>query len=139
LLFGENIDVKSFSDIVKLYLKKDFNVEEVETIEVSLIIKSKFKQLQETGQEAELYFKKNFQQLEIFKNGSLEDARLLGNGYDFQIQIETKYFLVDVKEFVLMSLSSGFANLVGRLPDFAGIDLLEFFEFSLCRNAETSS
>lgn len=97
LLFGKDIDVKSFSDIVKLYLKKDFKVEEIETIEASPIIKSKFKQLQETGQEAELYFKENYKQIETFKDGSLEDARLLGDGYDFQIQIETKYFLVDVK------------------------------------------
>lgn len=95
-LFG-NYDAKNFADIVKLYLKNDFQVDEFKVTEASPIIKSKFRQLQLTGQEAELYFKKNYQQIESFKNGELEDARLFGDGYDFQIQIETKYFLVDVK------------------------------------------
>jgi hypothetical protein len=83
--------------IVKLYLKNNFRIDEYKTDEASPIIKSKFKQLQLTGQEAELFFKKNYQQIDHFKDGNLEDARLLGDGYDFQIQIETKYFLVDVK------------------------------------------
>jgi hypothetical protein len=90
-------NVKNYADIVKLYLKNNFQIDEFKAAEASPIIKSKFKQLQLTGQEAELYFKKNYQQIEIFKSGLLEDARLLGDGYDFQIQIETKYFLVDVK------------------------------------------
>lgn len=96
-LFGENIDVKSYSDIVKLYLKNNFKIEELQITEASPIIKSKFKQLQLTGLDAELYFKANYRLVEQFENGSIEDARLLGDGYDFQIQIETKYFLVDVK------------------------------------------
>ena len=95
-LFGD-YDAKNFADIVKLYLKNNFQIDEFKAVEASPIIKRKFKQLQLTGQEAELYFKKNYQQIEHFKNGDLEDARLLGDGYDFQIQIETKYFLVDVK------------------------------------------
>ncbi len=95
-LFGE-YNVKNFADIVKLYIKNNFRIDEYKTDEASPIIKSKFKQLQLTGQEAELFFKKNYQQIENFKDGNLEDARLLGDGYDFQIQIETKYFLVDVK------------------------------------------
>ncbi|MCY7374998.1 MAG: hypothetical protein LH472_03385, partial [Pyrinomonadaceae bacterium] len=45
-LFGENIDVKSYSDIVKLYLKNNFKIEEIQLTEPSPIIKSKFKQLQ---------------------------------------------------------------------------------------------
>ncbi|HQU86021.1 MAG TPA: DUF3883 domain-containing protein [Pyrinomonadaceae bacterium] len=98
LLFGkETENVKAFSDIVKLYLKKDFNFGDIKTTEVSPITKSKFKQLQLTGQEAELYFKENYRQIETFKDGLLEDARLLGDGYDFQIQIETDYFLAEVK------------------------------------------
>lgn len=95
-LFGD-ADAKNFADIVKLYLKNNFKIDEYKTTEASPIIKSKFKQLQLTGQEAELYFKNNYQQIEYFRNGLLDDARLLGDGYDFQIQIETKYFLVDVK------------------------------------------
>lgn len=95
-LFGD-YDAKNFADIVKLYLKNNFQIDDFIAAETSPIIKSKFKQLQLTGQEAELYFKSNYQQIDCFKNGKLEDARLLGDGYDFQIQIESKYFLVDVK------------------------------------------
>lgn len=95
-LFGD-YDAKNYTDIVKLYLKNNFKIEDLKPSEASPIIKSKFKQLQLTGQEAELYFKENYQQIESFKDGLLDDARLLGDGYDFQIQIETKYFLVDVK------------------------------------------
>lgn len=95
-LFGD-YDVKNYADIVKLYLQNNFQIDEFKAAEASPIIKSKFKQLQLTGQEAELYFKNNYQQIEHFKDGLLDDARLLGDGYDFQIQIETKYFLVDVK------------------------------------------
>ena len=95
-LFGD-ADAKNFADIVKLYLQNNFKIDEYKAAEASPIIKSKFKQLQLTGQEAELYFKNNYQQIEPFKDGLLDDARLLGDGYDFQIQIEAKYFLVDVK------------------------------------------
>ena len=95
-MFGD-ADAKTFADIVKLYLQNNFKIDEYKAADTSPIIKSKFKQLQLTGQEAELYFKNNYQQIEYFKDGLLDDARLLGDGYDFQIQIETKYFLVDVK------------------------------------------
>lgn len=64
---------------------------------ISPIIKSKFKQLQTTGQEAELYFMQNFQMLDLFKNGVLEDARLFGDGYDFQIQVNSRFILAEVK------------------------------------------
>jgi Domain of unknown function (DUF3883) len=97
LLFGKEVDVKTFADIVKLYLADNFEIGELKTITTSPIIKSKFKRLQETGQEAELYFKENYHKIEPFKDGILEDARLLGDGYDFQIQIESEYFLAEVK------------------------------------------
>lgn len=42
--------------------------------------------------------------IEPFKNGALEDARFFGDGYDFQIQVEVKFFLVEVKG---VRLSSG--------------------------------
>lgn len=95
-LFGD-MDAKDFADVIKLYLQNNFKIDAYKATEASPIIKSKFKQLQLTGQEAELYFKNNYQQIEHFKNGLLDDARLFGDGYDFQIQIETKYFLIDVK------------------------------------------
>src|SRR6267378_3105044 len=32
-----------------------------------------------------------------FENGALQDARLFGDGYDFQIAVESDYFLAEVK------------------------------------------
>lgn len=95
-LFG-SYGVKDYAEIVKLYLENNFKIEDLKPSEASPILKSRFRQLQLTGKEAELYFKENYRQIEFFKNGELEDATLLGDGYDFQIQLETKYFLVDVK------------------------------------------
>lgn len=95
-LFGD-YDAKNYADIVKLYLENNFKIEDLKPSKASPIIKSKFKQLQLTGQEAEIYFKENYEQIETFKGGFLDDARLLGDGYDFQIQIETSYFLAEVK------------------------------------------
>lgn len=33
----------------------------------------------------------------MFKTGILEDARLWGDGYDFQVQCNSSYFLAEVK------------------------------------------
>ena len=95
-LFGE-YDAKGYADIVKLYLEDKFQITDFKTTKASPIVKSSFKQLQLTGQEAELYFKENYWQIETFNNGTLKDARLLGDGYDFEIQIESNYFLAEVK------------------------------------------
>ena len=59
--------------------------------------KSKFKQLQETGKEAEFYFMSNYKSVERFEDGILEDARLWGDGYDFQIQTGNTFLLAEVK------------------------------------------
>ena len=59
--------------------------------------KSRFKQLQETGKEAEFYFMNNYNQVPIFENGIIEDARLWGDGYDFQLQCNGLYLLAEVK------------------------------------------
>jgi len=95
-LFGE-YDVKNYADIVKLYLKSNFKIEDLKPSEISPIVKSSFRQLQLTGKEAESYFKENYQKIEPFRNGLLKDARDLGDGYDFEIQIETSYLLAEVK------------------------------------------
>lgn len=94
-LFG-NENVIGYSDIVKLYLKENYKVKEM-FVEVKPIVKSRFKKLQETGLEAELYFINNFNEISNFKNGELEDARLYGDGYDFQINVNEKLFLAEVK------------------------------------------
>lgn len=95
-LFGSE-NAKSFANIVKLFIK-DTNKELIlPTQEVQPIVKSKFKQLQETGNEAEFFFMSNYKSISTFENGMLEDARLWGDGYDFQIQLSEKFVLAEVK------------------------------------------
>jgi len=94
-LFG-NEDAKGYANVVKLYLQENLKVKNI-AVKESPIIKSRFKQMQETGLEAELYFLGNYQSIDIFKGGTLEDARLYGDGYDFQINISEKFFLAEVK------------------------------------------
>jgi hypothetical protein len=94
-LFG-NENVKEYSDIVKLYLKENYKIKDL-FVEVKPIIKSRFRKLQETGLEAELYFLNNFNTIETFKGGILEDARLYGDGYDFQINVNESSFLAEIK------------------------------------------
>ena len=95
-LFG-NENVKGFSEIVKLYIRQDFKIELKIESEISPVLKSRFKQLQQTGQEAELFFLNNYNFVETFKGGLIQDARLFGDGYDFQIENNSKYYLAEVK------------------------------------------
>lgn len=94
-LFG-NENVKGFSDIVKLYLKENHKIKDI-FVDVKPIVRSRFKKLQETGLEAELYFMNNFNEIDTFKNGNLEGARLYGDGYDFQINVNKSSYLAEVK------------------------------------------
>ena len=94
-LFG-NENVKDYANIVKLYLKENYKVKDI-FVDVTPIIQSRFKKLQETGLEAELYFMKNFNSIDKFKNGIIEDARLFGDGYDFQITVNESLYLAEVK------------------------------------------
>jgi hypothetical protein len=94
-LFG-NENVFGYSNIVKLFLKDKFKLKNI-FVEVQPIVKSRFKKLQETGLEAELYFMNNYNSIDVFKNGIIEDARLYGDGYDFQINVNDNSFLAEVK------------------------------------------
>ncbi len=94
-LFG-NEDVVNYANIVKLYLQGFYNAKEITLIE-SPILKSKFKRLQETGLEAELYFMNNYRKESVFQSGTIEDARLYGDGYDFQISVGKNNYLAEVK------------------------------------------
>ena len=94
-LFGQE-NVQSYSNMIKIYLKESFNVD-IFDCKIQPIIKSRFKKLQETGLEAELYFMNNFHTIDIFKTGLLEDARLFGDGYDFQINVNSIDYLAEVK------------------------------------------
>jgi len=94
-LFG-NEDVKGYANIVKLYLNESFDIQKIE-YQAKPIAKTRFKKLQETGLEAELFFMNNYNSIDIFKNGTLEDARLYGDGYDFQVDVANNSFLAEVK------------------------------------------
>src|SRR3989304_6217597 len=90
-------NASQFANVVKLYIKDKLGIVDETLPKISPIVKSKFKQLQTTGQEAELYFMHNFQGLDTFKSGVLADARLFGDGYDFQIQIDSRFVLTETK------------------------------------------
>ncbi len=95
-LFG-NENIKGYANIVKLFLKENHKLKEI-FVDVKPIVKSRFKKLQETGLEAELYFMNNFNSIDIFKNGIIEDARLFGDGYDFQVSSsDNNSYLAEVK------------------------------------------
>lgn len=95
-LFG-NYNVTEYVEVVKLYIADKLKTIDIALPKISPIIKSKFKQLQMTGQEAEIFFMQNYSEIEPFKGGNLEDARLLGDGFDFQIRIETRFLLAEIK------------------------------------------
>jgi hypothetical protein len=99
-LFG-NLDCKEYVDIVKLSIAETMegNIKDeiTKTMNTSPIIRSSFKQMQETGREAEYYFLNNYQMIEIFAKAVIADARLFGDGYDFQLTLSDKYFLAEIK------------------------------------------
>lgn len=94
-LFG-NETAPELASVVKLFLKEKFRVDGID-VDIKPILKSRFKKLQETGLEAELYFINNYKSISVFKNGLIEDARLYGDGYDFQINTDENTFLAEVK------------------------------------------
>lgn len=93
----KSLDANDFSGVVRLYLQKQFGVSVKGGEKISPLTETKFKQLQITGQEAELFFMSNFTEVDFFKNGALEDARMFGDGYDFQIEVQKRFFLAEVK------------------------------------------
>jgi len=99
-LFG-NLKCNEYVDIVKLSIADalggSVKDEIMKTIKISPIIRSNFKQMQETGKEAEYYFMNNYRTIETFTKATIADARLFGDGYDFQLTFTDKYFLVEVK------------------------------------------
>lgn len=96
-LFGQ-LDMKSYSNIIKLYLQENNHLDFGKSItNIPPLINSKFKQLQETGQEAEMFFMRNYKKIKLFEKGKIEDARNFGDGYDFQITVNNNYYLAEIK------------------------------------------
>ena len=94
-LYGE-ADVEEFASIIKMILIENHGAN-LKIEKVKPITHTKYRRMQETGLEAELYFMSNYLSIEDFKNGQLEDARLFGDGYDFQITNGKSAYLAEVK------------------------------------------
>ena len=96
--FFETLGADEYTDVVKMHLKENYAIENLSTTaSVSPVRKSQFKKLQETGYGAELFFIKHYQSIAPFTNGVLEDARMLGDGYDFQVSADKRFFLAEIK------------------------------------------
>ena len=95
MMFG-NEDVHSYAEIVKMLLASEGKRTGITTLEKP-IIRTKFKRLQETGMVVENYFILHFDKEEKFRDGQLTDARLYGDGYDFQADVQEHSYLAEVK------------------------------------------
>lgn len=95
-LFG-NEDSIGYANIVKFFIQDAGKNIKIPSQTIPPAIKSRFRQLQETGKEAEFYFMTNYKSIPDFHDALIEDARLWGDGYDFQIKLNSKYFLAEVK------------------------------------------
>lgn len=95
-IFGD-LNCLEYSNVIKLYISEKFNIKFDELSKSSPILKSRFKQLQETGLEAELFFLNNYQEISVFQNGIIQDARLFGDGYDFQVTANSNDYLAEIK------------------------------------------
>ena len=90
-------DVRGFANAVKMFISEFDSTIELQTHTITPIQKSRFKQLQETGKEAEFYFINNYRLIPLLAQGQIEDARLWGDGYDFQISLNSSFYLAEVK------------------------------------------
>ncbi|HLX61919.1 MAG TPA: DUF3883 domain-containing protein [Planctomycetota bacterium] len=95
-LFGD-LNAVSYAVMLENYLQTYFPIAGEVVKPIVPILKSMFRQLQETGNEAELFFMNNYRTISLFATGALQDARLFGDGYDFQIAVESEYFLAEIK------------------------------------------
>lgn len=95
-LFG-SLDPSGYAAMLYNYPRAYFPLPTETTIPLAPILTSRFQQMQETGREAELIFINTYQRYEKFAGGVLEDARLFGDGYDFQITLPGSFVLIDVK------------------------------------------
>ena len=95
-LFG-GLDATEYAAMLKNYFHEYFPLANEKKSLLAPILATKYRQMQETGREAELIFINNHQSHAPFSGGILEDARLFGDGYDFQISFASKYYLVEVK------------------------------------------
>ena len=94
-LFGDE-DVRGYVRIVQEYLQAQFKVE-YEGPALSPLVATKFRKLQETGLEAELFFAQHYREVTELAEGVLVDARLFGDGYDYEVTTKNGFYLAEVK------------------------------------------
>jgi hypothetical protein len=106
--FFGNLDSEDFVNVVKMSIAQKFNDNILDGSNANLqknenntktspLARSYFKQMQETGREAEYFFINNYMTINSFANAKIEDARLLGDGYDFQLSLAKQYYLAEIK------------------------------------------
>lgn len=95
--FFGSLNERDYADVVKSCLRDQYGVMVETGKAVSPARKSMFKKLQETGYGAETYFMHHYQKIPAFIDGKLDDARLLGDGYDFQVSVSGKFYLAEIK------------------------------------------
>jgi len=116
--FYGTLNVEDYVDVVKMAIAKKFGeiIEERAAFETQQslpslgellkgekevkakpIIQSCFKQMQVTGYTAECYFYRHYAKIDKFAGASIEDARLFGDGYDFQLTLRRHIYLAEVK------------------------------------------
>jgi len=93
-LFGD-YGCSDYVDIVKCYLQMTLG--KGDEAKARPIVRTKFRSLQETGLQAELFFQANFREIDKYQQAFLEDARLYGDGYDFQVCCPESDYLAEVK------------------------------------------
>lgn len=95
-MFGD-LSVKAYAAMLRQYLHAEFPGVGEAKQPLPPLMKSRFRQLQETGVEAELFFMHNYRQVRTFADAAIEDGRQLGDGYDFQLAHGGEYWLAEVK------------------------------------------
>jgi len=106
LLKYSNLDILGFVVKIKqiIYINPDIDLLEEKVISLEEDNNNKFIKRLMTGQAAEQYFKDNFQSIELFKNCSLQDTTKLGCGFDFKLNLDNKFYAIEVKG---LSLNTG--------------------------------
>ncbi|MDR3110339.1 MAG: DUF3883 domain-containing protein [Planctomycetaceae bacterium] len=115
--FYGNLGVEDYVAVVKMTVAKKFGERVAEQkllglqptlsiaelskgeneVKTKPIIQSCFRQMQITGYTAECYFLRHYKKISDFANAAIEDARLFGDGYDFQMTLPTQLYLAEVK------------------------------------------
>lgn len=127
------LDFKSFNKLIKSFVLKDFDVEEiVERVEKKDKTETVAKRLV-TGEAAEEYFKKNYRNVSDFNQFELKDTTNLACGFDFKLSNNSYFYCVEVKG---LSGSSGSVSLTEKEFDIAKTYTKQFCLFVVLNFAE---